>query len=54
MIVIALLFGMLLAGASYIMGKESRKMESSELSTYIVLLSWGSLIVGLFIARMGG
>ncbi|MEW6115339.1 MAG: hypothetical protein AB1553_00355 [Nitrospirota bacterium] len=52
MIVMMLLFGLLIFGISYIMGKESTKMEKGELSLYIVLISWGSLFIGLFLARI--
>ncbi|MFZ5997545.1 MAG: hypothetical protein ACOYW7_08665 [Nitrospirota bacterium] len=52
MIIMGLLFGTLLFGISYVIGKESKKMESGELSTYIVLISWGSLVLGLFLAKI--
>lgn len=47
-----LLFSILSAGVSFVIFKKYETLEKAELSTYIVFIAWGSLLLGLFMARI--
>jgi hypothetical protein len=37
---------------SAVISKRRDKMERSEIATYILLIGWGSLLYGLFLAKL--
>lgn len=38
---------------SYLITKKHAELERSELALYIVLIAWCSLIVGMYLSRLG-
>ncbi len=46
------IFGVLVMLIAVAVVRRYEKIERSELSTYIVLISWGSLLLGLCIAGL--
>ncbi len=54
MLILVMLFGILVPVLSYSVAERSRRVERGELSTYIVFIAWGSLILGLSLARLAG
>jgi len=51
LIIGVLAFSFVIIFISGIISKSRAKMEKSELATYIVLIAWASLILGLFLAK---
>jgi hypothetical protein len=47
-----LCFSVLVVGVSFLIFRKYDALEKSELSTYIVFIAWGSLLFGLFMARI--
>jgi hypothetical protein len=45
------LFSIVVVVVSFLIVKRYEALEKAELSTYIVLIAWGSLLFGLSIAR---
>ena len=46
-----LAFSVVIILISAVISKRRDKMEKSEIATYIVLIAWGSLLWGLFLAK---
>jgi hypothetical protein len=47
-----LAFGVVMILISAVISKRRDKIERTELATYIVLIGWGSLLFGLFLAKL--
>jgi hypothetical protein len=47
-----LLFSIFVVVVSLLILKRFESLEKAELSTYIVLIAWGSLLYGLFVAKI--
>lgn len=46
------LFSILAVGISFAIFRRYEALEKAELSTYIVLIAWGSLLFGLFMGKI--
>lgn len=51
MIAGVLIFSVLVAIASALIVKKRDTMDGTEIATYIVLIAWGSLVWGFFLAQ---
>jgi len=49
-----LAFSVVIILTSAVISKRRDKMDRSEIATYIVLIGWGSLLWGLFLAKYAG
>ena len=49
-----LAFSIVIILFSAVIGKMHENMDKAEIATYIVLISWGSLLFGLFLSRFAG
>lgn len=47
-----LLFSILAIAVSFVIFKKYGTLEKAELSTYIVFIAWGSLLLGLLVAKI--
>jgi len=47
-----LAFSVVIFWISVVISKRRDKMERSEIATYLVLIAWGSLLYGLFLAKL--
>jgi hypothetical protein len=47
-----LLFSILAIGISFVIFKKYETLERAEVSTYIALVAWGSLLFGFFISKV--
>jgi len=49
--VIFVLFGLGTLAVSFLIAGKSSSLDSGEISTYIVFVSWGSLLLGLCLSK---
>ena len=49
-----LAFSVVIILTSAVISKRRDKMDRSEIAAYIVLIGWGSLLWGLFLAKYAG
>jgi len=47
-----LAFSVVIILISAVISKRSDKMDRAETATYVVLIGWGSLLYGLFLAKL--
>jgi len=47
-----LLFSILVTGASFVIFRKYEGLEKTELCTYVVLIAWGSLLLGFLLAQI--
>ena len=51
LIINILVFTAIVAFLSYYVSKKHERMERAEIATYIVIIAWGALAFGMYMAR---